>query len=69
MPDSNANWKRYSPNCMATCREWQKCPLHFPIIDELKERTSAAKAAIEGKSNGTTKSRALPKTKLMLEKA
>src|SRR5258708_34872387 len=23
----NVCWKRYSPNCMATCREWQKCPL------------------------------------------
>ena len=31
MPDSNPDlgWKRYSPNCMATCREWQKCPLLF----------------------------------------
>ena len=25
----NVCWKRYSPNCMATCREWQKCPLPF----------------------------------------
>src|SRR5271168_2111144 len=31
MPDLNRNsgWERYSPNCMATCREWQKCPLPF----------------------------------------
>src|SRR5579864_8703877 len=35
MPDSNSHWKRYSPNCMATCREWQKCPLHFPIINDV----------------------------------
>jgi hypothetical protein len=36
-PDSNANWKRYSPNCMATCRGWQKCPLRFSIIDASKK--------------------------------
>ena len=29
MPDSKSNWKRYSPDCMATCRGWQKCPLRF----------------------------------------
>ena len=63
MPDSNSHWKRYSPNCMATCREWQKCPLHFPIINDVgKSVHSAAKAEIEGTSNGTTVSRALPKT-------
>src|ERR1700674_2242190 len=22
-------WKRYSPDCIAICREWQKCPLPF----------------------------------------
>ena len=68
MPDSNESWKRYSPNCMATCRGWQKCPPHFPNIDESKERTSAAKAALEGQSNGTSKLVPFPK-QLMCEEA
>src|SRR5579863_5597948 len=59
----NVCWKRYSPNCMATCREWQKCPLLFHRLSKTsEERPSAAKAETEGTSNGTTGSRALPKT-------
>jgi hypothetical protein len=58
MPDSNecVCWKRYSPNCMATCREWQKCPLRL-----VWKNPSAAKAVEWVSPGGTSKLVPFPK--------
>jgi hypothetical protein len=52
---------------MATCREWQKWPLHFPIIDRSKERTSAAKAASRARPTARLKVVPFPKQLMVSE--